>query len=534
MNRKSLLFISLLLFSGGLFAQDNFKYNIDISSSTMIGFPGLHSFAYGQYQDKWVLIGGRLDGLHARQPFNAFRPEFNNRNIYVIDWPQQQLWTASVEVLPTGIKEQLQSTNMNFHQAADTLYIIGGYAFSQSANNHITFPKLTTVLLPDLIDAIVAGGDISPYFKQITNDIFAVTGGQLGKIDDTFYLVGGHRFDGPYNPNNMPTYTQTYSNSIQKFRVDNSGTQLSFNSYSVIEDPVHLRRRDYNLLPQLFPDGSAGYTISAGVFQPDVDLPYLYPVDIKPDGYVPVTDFNQYLSHYHGAKVCFYQAEANQMHNLFFGGLSQYYYENGALIQDNLVPFVKTISRLSRYADGSLQEYNLPESMPQFQATSGEFIANLNLPHHESGIILLDDIDQDTIFIGHIVGGIYSPSLNPFAGNQTNTTSADNTVFTIKLIRDDAVGYQPIEAENPYQLKVFPNPAKEYLLLEYKAEKNTSMRYYISNTSGSIVLKGQSENNVPGTVSNTINVGTLPAQILLLTVVIDNKYTFHQSILKAD
>jgi hypothetical protein len=534
MIRKHLMLLLLILCSGALLAQDNFKYNINISASSMTGFPGLHSFAFGQYQGKWVLIGGRLDGLHARQPFNAFRPEFNNPTIYVVDWPQQQLWSASVDVLPIGIREQLQSTNMNFHQSADTLYIIGGYAYSQTNADHITFPKLTTVILPDLIDAIVNGDNINPHFKQITHDVFAVTGGQLGKINNTFYLVGGHRFDGRYNPNNMPTYTQTYTNSIRKFEIDNSGTQLSFSNYVEIEDPVHLRRRDYNLLPQLFPDGSVGYTISAGVFQPDVDLPYLYPVDIKADGYVPITDFNQYLSHYHGAKVCLYQAEANQMHNLLFGGLSQYYYENGVLIQDNLVPFVKTISRMSRYADGSMQEYNMPEAMPEFQATSGEFIANLNLPHHESGIILLDEIEQDTILIGYIVGGIHSPSLNPFAGNQTNTTSADNTIFTIKLIRNDAVGYQPIEAENPYQLKVFPNPANQFLLLEYVAEKNTSMRYYISNTAGSIVLKGQFENNAPGTVSNTIDVGDLPAQILLLTVVIDNKYTFQHSILKAE
>jgi hypothetical protein len=29
------------------------------------------------------------------------------------------------------------------------------------------------------------------------------------------------------------------------------------------------------------------------------------------------------------------------MHNLFFGGISQYYYNNGTLIQDDTVPFVK-------------------------------------------------------------------------------------------------------------------------------------------------------------------------------------------------
>ncbi|MFT5648286.1 MAG: hypothetical protein ACI976_002985 [Aureispira sp.] len=61
------------------------------------------------------------------------------------------------------------------------------------------------------------GTAINSYFKQITDNIFAVTGGQLGKIESTFYLVGGHRFDGRYNPMGNTTYTQTYTDKIQKF-----------------------------------------------------------------------------------------------------------------------------------------------------------------------------------------------------------------------------------------------------------------------------------------------------------------------------
>lgn len=314
--------IVFFLFVSTLFSQSTFDYQIQLNPITIPNFPGIHSYAFAQHEGKWLIVGGRVDGIHARQPFNSFPASSNNTSIFVVDVATSQFWSASVNSLPTSLKEQLQATNFNFYQDGETLYIIGGYAFSATANDHITFNKLTSIDVPNLISAVVNGTAISSYFKQMTDENLAVNGGQLGKIGNTFYLVGGHRFDGRYNPMNNPTYTQTYTNGIKKFQIDNSGSQLSISNYQVITDAVHLHRRDYNLLPQIFPDGSQGYMISSGVFQINVDLPFLYPVDIKELGYFPQTTFNQYLSNYHSAKSCLYDGVNNRMHNLFFGGMS--------------------------------------------------------------------------------------------------------------------------------------------------------------------------------------------------------------------
>lgn len=345
-------------------------------------FTGQHSFAYAQHDGKWLILGGRLDGIHARQPFNAFPENQNNKEAFVIDYENHTFWSVNLDVLPVSIFEQMQSTNMNFYQVEDTLYFIGGYAYSNTEQDHITFPSMTTIIVSEVINAIMNAGDITPFFKQIDDDIFALTGGQMGKMDGKLMIIGGHRFDGRYNPMGHATYVQSYSNAIRTFEVNNAGTQLSFSNYSEVIDPVHLRRRDYNLLPQIFEDATMGYTISSGVFQETIDLPFLYPVDIKPSGHTPSTSFNQYLSNYHGSKVAIHDAVNNQTHNLFFGGMSQYYYDNGTLVQDDQVPFVKTISRLSRYSDGSLQEFVLPVEMPALKGASSEFIMNLAVPHH--------------------------------------------------------------------------------------------------------------------------------------------------------
>ncbi|MEE4260858.1 MAG: hypothetical protein V2I62_13925 [Bacteroidales bacterium] len=524
MKIKVLLVMLTILFNVA-FSQDAFDYQLELTPVEIQDLPGIHSYAFAQHDGKWLVIGGRLDGLHARQPFNTFPQPYNNSNIYVLDINAQQFWTASVNSLPTGLSEQLQSTNMNFYQDGDSLYIIGGYAYSPSTDDHITFPYLTSIQVSSLIEAVISGSPISTFFKQITDDHFAITGGQLGKIGNIFYLVGGQRFDGLYNPMGHPTYTQTYADQIQKFTINNSGDLLSFDNYSSISDPVHLRRRDYNLIPQIFPDGSEGYTISSGVFQATIDLPFLYPVDINTNGYTPITNFNQYLSNYHSANACLYDNASNQMHAIFFGGMSQYYYESGELIQDDQVPFVKTISRLTRYADSSLQEYQLPVEMPALLGASAEFILNEDLPHFDNDIIRLNEIDQDTILIGHILGGIYSSTLNPFSNNQTSATNAENTVYTIKLIRGTQTGVYKIEGTNPFDFNLYPNPADNHINVNYHLEKPSAVEYFITASDGQLLQQGKITQTKMGENTKTFFIDqSIPSQLLYITLVLDHTF----------
>lgn len=523
--------LMLILGTAQLFAQSNFDYELELIPLSVPNLPGFHSFSFAQDNGKWLVIGGRLDGIHARQPFNAFPQAQNNTAIYVIDINTQQYWSAPLTSLSTSIQEQLQSTNMNFYQDKDSLYLIGGYAYSPTAGDHITFPYLTSVNIPSLINAVMNGTTINNSFKQITDPIFAVTGGQLGKIDATFYLVGGHRFDGRYNPMGHATYTQIYTDKIQKFNINNSGSQLSFSNYVAITDPIHLHRRDYNLLPQIFPDGTEGYTISSGVFQNAVDLPFLYPVNITANGYDPITNFNQYLSNYHGAKACLYDSIGNNMHNLFFGGMSQYYYSNGTLMQDNLVPFVKTISRLTRMADSSLHEFQLPQEMPSLKGTSAEFIPNNNLPHYPSEIIKISSITQDSFIIGHILGGIQSPSRHPFSTNQSSTTNADNSIYAVRLVKTIPSNVQKIEGEHHFEVTVSPNPAEDYLQLSFELQKASNVRYYLTSPNGRVLVEKDLEIKAVGKHEISINLDKdLSRGTLFLTVIFDHKYYVNKTI----
>lgn len=524
------LFISFFQLING---QSSFPYDVVLTPVAVTGLPGLHSYVFAQHNGKWLIIGGRKDGVHARQPFNAFPQLQNNTNIYVVDVANNQLWSASVSSLPVGLSEQLQSTNMNFYQDGDTLYILGGYAFSASANDHVTFNKLTSIDVVGLMNAIENNLTITSYFKQISGPEFAITGGQLGKIGDEFYLVGGHQFDGRYNPMNNPTFTQTYSSSIRKFQIDNSGSQLSISNYSVITDAVHLHRRDYNLVPQVFPNGELGYTISSGVFQIGVDLPFLYPVDIKASGYFPQTQFSQYLSNYHSGKVGLYDANLNQMHSLFFGGMSQYYFQNGTLIQDNTVPFVKTISRVSRLADGSLEEYQLPIEMPNLKGSGAEFIPNETLPHYSNEVIQLANISNTQFVIGHLYGGISSSSPTAFTDNQTGLTSADPTIYEVKLVYNATLSQQSIDGSNPFSFTVYPNPTNgDTVRVNFDLPYQGKLEYMVTSLDGKIISEGQIVDTKVGRNAMNFNLESPQDQMVILTFVFDDKYFDSKKILK--
>ncbi len=386
------------------------------------------------------------------------------------------------------MQEQLSSTNMEFHQEGDYLYIIGGYGYSNTAGDHITYPNMIAVKVPDVIDAILNGGSIAPYFRQISDELFAVTGGYLNKVYNTYYLTGGQRFDGRYNPMNNPTFTQEYTNSIRKFTISDNGTDLIVTHLQAITDEVNLHRRDYNVVPQILPNQQEGLTAFSGVFQVGADLPFLNCVNIDSSAYYVNNDFSQYYNHYHCANIPLYSSNANEMHNLFFGGISQYYDSAGVLVQNNDVPFVKTIARVTRDANGTMAEYKLPIEMPSLLGAGAEFIPT-DVPVYPNEVIKLDDLTSDSTLLGYIYGGINSTEPNIFWVNDGTQSIASNGIFKVFLIKSSQVGIDELNTQSigSLHLQVYPNPNDGVFSLKFNLKGMTEIRLIISDMNGKVL-----------------------------------------------
>ncbi|MBK7035802.1 MAG: T9SS type A sorting domain-containing protein [Bacteroidetes bacterium] len=485
---KVILLITGLVFFSRSNAQTT-PFNLILEPVNIVGLVGLQSFAVGQYDGKWLLIGGRLDGLHIRQPFASFDIAGHNTQLIVVDPETLQKWSTSLTSLPISIQEQLQSTNMEFYQNEDYLYLVGGYGYSATIADYTTFDKLTAVDVPSTINAIINNTSITDYFRQITDDQFQVTGGGLDKINNTYYLVGGQKFLGRYNPmgpDHGPGFIQEYTNQIRKFQISDDGNTITIDHLPSITDAINLHRRDYNETAQIFPDGAEGLTAFSGVFQTSVNFPYLNCVNIDSTGYNVNNDFSQYFNHYHCANVPLYSATHNEMHTVFFGGIAQYYENLGIIIQDDNVPFVKTIARVTRDSEGNMVEYKLPIEMPSFLGAGSEFIPVQSILKYNNGVIKMDEIIGDTVLLGYIYGGISSSAENIFFVNDGTQSIANSQIFKVYFTTNAALGIHDLNehSKSTLKIRVYPNPNEGNFTVSYILTKNTDLRYTLFTVDG--------------------------------------------------
>lgn len=495
------IFLLLAGFAGRMQAQTA-PFHIYLEPLVVANAGGLQAYAFGQHDGKWLIFGGRLDGLHRRQPFATFDLAGHNNRVVVIDPDNKQQWSAPLNSLPQPIQEQLSSTNMQFIQQGDYLYLVGGYGYSSTAGDHVTYDKLTAVLVPEVVNAVINNTPFAGFFRQISDEQFGVTGGHLSKIYDTFYLVGGQKFMGRYNPmgpTHGPGFVQEYTDQARRFNLIDDGTNLTVVHLPSLTDTENLHRRDYNVAPQIMPDGREGLTAFSGVFQKTVDLPYLNCVNIDSSGYTVNDAFSQYYNHYHCAFLPLYSAGANEMHTVFFGGIAQFYDSLGTLVQDNNVPFVKTIARVTRGADGVMAEYKLPVEMPALLGASSEFIPLETLPTYNNGVIRLDDL-ADTTLAGYIYGGIASSAPNVFWINTGTESVASSGIFKVYVVKNPVTAAHELNPQSTGKLRmtVYPNPNNGVFGVKFYLTEKTTVRLSISDSRGILIDREEIKNLVSG------------------------------------
>lgn len=485
--KKFALLLSLLI-ALNVSAQIG-DYNIAVKPHQITNLPGLQSFVWAKQNYQWLIIGGRLDGLHRRQPNTAFAASGNNTNIYLVNTLTNQTKSVSVNVLPTSIAEQLQSTNMEFHQHGNTLYLVGGYGYSATAANHITHNKITSINVNGLIQAIDNSTNIAPHIKQITNENMAVTGGHLGMINDTLYLVCGNRFDGRYNPMGGQSFTQAYTNQIRKFTVVNTNDTFYISSYVAVTDSINLHRRDYNFTPNIDVNGKEWYTVWTGVFQYNQDLPWLNTVDVSANGHQVNNGFNQYLSQYHSANIPIFDSSNQNMYTIFLGGISQFYAnENGQIVQNDSVPFVKTISYVKRDVNGNLSEHRFTTEMPGFIGAGAEFIPSDELTSYHNEVLKLNSNNSDSILVGYVVGGINSSQRNIFWINTGTQSTANNTVYQVWLVKSNNTSTLKIDDAHVWDVDVYPNPAHKQVSIKLpESNKNRQIKVSLNSLTGQLI-----------------------------------------------
>src|SRR5665213_2489435 len=174
--------------------------------------PGLQSFAWATEGNKLLLIGGRTEGFHGLPSDDtSFNVKKANDSIFVINLVDYSYRALALSKKDTSFF-QFSSSNMEFKQAGDTLYLVGGFGTRDTANkqSNYTFNTITSVKISEMIHQVEMqnGGDPDrAILNRASSPFLAVTGGELIKINNLFYLMFGQHYSGIYDIDNSGKYT---------------------------------------------------------------------------------------------------------------------------------------------------------------------------------------------------------------------------------------------------------------------------------------------------------------------------------------
>lgn len=453
--------LALLVFTPLASAQtESLPFSVEIVEREHPALPALHSFAAGHHNGEWLLVTGRTDGLHGFGE-NPFPEEYATTKIWVIDPASGDAWSASINEFDGPLRESLRVTNAQHVQLGEMLYVVGGYGHSADAGTMITFPTLTAIDLPGMIAAVKAGAPLAPHLRQMEDDRFRVTGGELEHLGEYVYLVGGNRFDGEYSGPGSEFF-QAYTYAIARFRIDDDGDALGISEYEIAaSDDYQMRRRDLTVAPIVWPGEREGFALYAGVFRPEADFPWENPIYFfdDADGRELLIDqsFSQKLGQYTAPALPLYDDASGAMHTTIFGGMAMHFVnDDGELQLDPLVPFIRDVITITRHPDGVTAELLQDFTMPGRLGTNMAYLPLEGLPQFANGVLRPAAFDGRTL-VGHLFGGLEATAPNPGRLPHTGTSFASRRVFDVFVTPQSTSTAPPplaaFEIEGPY-----PNP----------------------------------------------------------------------------
>jgi len=159
------------------------------------------------------------------------------------------------------------------------------------------------------------------------------------------------------------------------------------------------------------------------------------------------------------------------------------------LVQDNDVPFVKTIARVTREGNGDMAEYKLPIELPSLLGAGSEFIGVEDISTYPNNVIKLDDLSVDSTLVGYIYGGISSSAANIFFTNTGTQSSASSQIFKVYIIKGKTNGIDILnkQSTSSLQMQVYPNPNKGKFIVQYYLENAQTIEITIQDNQGKLL-----------------------------------------------
>jgi hypothetical protein len=549
-----IFFILFLSISTAYSQQVSVPFRVEIEEYPNINAPTLQSFALADLNGKWLLIGGRTNGLHNfPSPPNstAFPTEYANKMIYVYDPVTDNVWSRSIYLdLPLTITEQLRSTNMQYIFSGTNLYLAGGYGkdtllSTAQRDSFVTFPRLTAINVSGVINAVMNNTSIASFVRSIVDTNLAVTGGALRKLGNTYFLVTGHKFTGVYGftSQGFQSGVQVYTEQVRKFNIIDDGTNLSIANFEAVTDPATLHRRDLNVVDVINSSGEQELRIYGGVFTAET-TPWNNPVDISLSKVSQDNSFSQRFSQYYCARLGLYDSVYNRMSTVLFGGISLYSYDtvtntpyiDTAGCGGPCVPFINNISVITKYADGLYRDSLLDLRFPQNRMMGAEavYFPEATTPMHPNQVVKLNSLTGRT-FTGYIFGGIDATgagSDNPFMqqmfdkskrGRGSGTT-ASNRIYKV-YITPNVVSVNPLGNATPEKYNLsqnYPNPFNPVTKIGFEIPRSGVVKIDVYDVLGKHIITLLNDRLNPGKYETVWNADKMPSGVYYYSIEVND------------
>jgi hypothetical protein len=250
MKRNGILFILSILIMSSLSAQ-TVRSLPPAAFELYPALQDMYGYAIGQHEDYLLVFGGNIRSDVPEQ----YVEDFPNQEILLLDMASRRAVAFAVGNLEGLLAEQAGATGMAFSQVGNTLYLLGGYGYSESKGEFVTFPYLTAIELDAAVEALLAGQTPKAFFYQLSDERLAIFDGIMDYNGDEFFLVGG-RFAFKLRPfSSQPDYFEDGRHGeAHSFRLEGKGRSLrlaEFTTWYSLED-----FRDYYgpLLPEAIED----------------------------------------------------------------------------------------------------------------------------------------------------------------------------------------------------------------------------------------------------------------------------------------
>jgi hypothetical protein len=376
---------------------------------------------------------------------------------------------------------------MEFFTQNDILYMIGGYV--NIKGNAIAVPAMTGVNLNSLVYAVM-GHSFMPVgsVRQTTNTALAITGGEIGLMDNTVYLAFG--WDGNNYTHQVSSLTFTDNVAAKSLAITlNPACATCADGVAPTNTATssgYFRRRDGSMSAMISPkDSSNLFMYYAGVFK-NGNTYFDNPISITANA-AQEDSLHMRGNVYTCQVIPAWSRSAKMSYATFLGGMTNSKY--GTIASPELlsnsnstvlpvdtnnylsVPFSNRFTTVVMDSNKNLAHYLLPDSFPAtiaplnfptyssqagkdssfilpagsnpFNGAESEIIWRIPAAYNynNSGVLDLDRFFANNPQggqVGYLYGGILSVVTNVNMNNTTNfqsrVTVASNRIFGIKIV----------------------------------------------------------------------------------------------------